>query len=166
MGTQQPRNQSNCNAADRHEAEAFEREALDRLRSDGLRITMPRVLVIRTLSRSNGALGAYEIHERIAKEGGKVDVVTVYRVLQALQESGLVHRIGVLDGYYACRAGGSHGESSEHLICSHCGCVQEMSVPAGSARQLSAQAETVGFRQEAVRVEVLGTCAHCQDASV
>ena len=150
-----------CNSADPAEAQAFETEAVSKLKEAGLRVTSPRVRVIRALSRTNCALSAYEIHGLILDSGEAVDVVSVYRILQALMETGLVHRIGVLDGYYACRTGASHGEDMEHLVCRSCGCVQEMAVPRSSSKGLAEQVQSVGFRKEAVHVEVLGTCAHC-----
>lgn len=150
-----------CNLADPGQAQAFEREAIVELRRSGLRVTTPRVHVIRALSQSNCAMSPYEIHGIIQAAGAKVDVVSVYRILQALMETGLVHRIGVLDGYYACRAGIGHGEDMEHYVCRACGCVQELPSHSDTTGRLATQSRSLGFRMEAVHVEVLGTCAHC-----
>lgn len=161
MRTPRAETRPNCNLADVVMAQQFETRAVAQLRDSGLRVTAPRVQVIRALSRINGALTAYEIHAQIVSSGERVDVVTVYRVLQALLEAGLVHRLGVVDGYYACRAEGHHG-SCEHLVCRECGCVEELPLIPQVAKSLPGQAAEAGFTCETLRVEVLGVCAHCR----
>ena len=64
---------------------------------------MPRVQVIRTLGNSKKSLSAYEVHERIIQAGGKIDVVSVYRILSTLEEIGLIYHIGLVDGYFPAR---------------------------------------------------------------
>ncbi|MBI5708557.1 MAG: transcriptional repressor [Armatimonadetes bacterium] len=159
---QRSENRPECNLADEALAQHFEARAVAQLRQAGLRVTAPRVQVIRALSRTNGALTAYEIHAQIVAAGERVDVVTVYRVLQALMEAGLVHRLGVVDGYYACRAEGHQG-SCEHLVCRECGCVEELPLIALVSKALPAQAAEAGFTCETLRVEVLGVCSHCRN---
>jgi len=78
----------------------FERYAISILKDLGYRITTPRVEVIRTLARTRKALNAYSIHSDIIGSGGKIDVVSVYRILATLQEAKLVYHLGAVDGYY------------------------------------------------------------------
>lgn len=151
-----------CNVASAAEAKAFEARALDVLKEEGFRITMPRVQVIRALAETNRALSAYAIHDRIVSKGGRIDVVSVYRILTTLQGVGLVHHIGVVDGYYPCRAGEDHVHDTEHLVCEECGCVAELPVEQSSAKVVESQAIKSGFKPSEVKIEVLGTCAHCQ----
>lgn len=150
-----------CNEASRADIERFEETALNVLRERGFRITMTRIQVIRALAESNRALTAYSIHERISKSGGRIDVVSVYRILSTLQEVGLVHRIGIVDGYYACRASDAEHHNAEHLVCSTCGCVTELMPPKASVDALLAVAKSQGFETSEIRMELLGTCAHC-----
>src|SRR5205085_7033977 len=89
-------------ATEMTEAKAYEEHSLKELRAAGYRITMPRVQVIRALADTKKALSAYAIHEKIISGGGKIDVVSVYRILSTLQEVGLMHHIGVVDGYFPC----------------------------------------------------------------
>jgi len=84
-------------------AKVYEEHSLRELRAAGFRITMPRVQVIRALADTSKALSAYAIHEKIISGGGKIDVVSVYRILSTLQEVGLIHHIGIVDGYFPCR---------------------------------------------------------------
>lgn len=150
-----------CNVASPEEAKRFEVMALDHLKSRGFRITMTRVQVIRALADSHRALSAYQIHEKIGSSGGRIDVVSVYRILATLQEVGLVHRIGVVEGYYACRSKEPHPHHSEHLVCQDCGCVVELVVPKKAADAVNETATTAGFKLHEMKIEALGTCSHC-----
>src|SRR5208283_2418532 len=84
---------------------AYEEHCLQELRASGFRITMPRIQVIRALADATTAMSAYAIHERIIETGGRIDVVSVYRILATLQQVGLIHHIGIVDGYFPCRIG-------------------------------------------------------------
>lgn len=150
-----------CNMAGPVASGSFEDMALQVLRTTGLRVTMPRVQVIRALGESNRALTAYSIHERIHTAGGMIDVVSVYRILAMLQSAGLVHHIGIVDGYIPCRIIGDHDAESEHLICSKCGCVTELPLSPVANDAASSQARAVGFVPSSIKVEMLGTCPHC-----
>lgn len=154
-----------CNHASLEEARQFEELSLRELREAGYRITMPRVQVIRALGESNKALSAYAIHERIISTGGKIDVVSVYRILATLQEVGLIHHIGVVDGYFACRQAGADRNRSQHLVCENCGCVTEVALPQSLVDATDDQAAKAGFKPTNIKVEVLGKCIHCQGAA-
>jgi Fe2+ or Zn2+ uptake regulation protein len=154
-----------CHLASQEDSASFEEVALSVLRSCGHRITKPRIQVIRTLAQSHRAQSAYAIHEQIVSKGEKVDVVSVYRILSALQDLGLVHRVGIVDGFIPCRIDGEHGGRIQHLVCKECGCVTELSLPDSSFGEAVACSEREGFQAEDVRVEVLGTCKHCRSNS-
>src|SRR5688572_18657621 len=81
-----PRVQNTCGPVSIEDAKAYEERSLKELRGAGYRITMPRVQVIRALGDTTQALSAYAIHEKILAGGGKIDVVSVYRILATLQE--------------------------------------------------------------------------------
>lgn len=128
----------------------------------GFRITGPRVEVIRTLSQTNTALSPYKIHERIAAEGRRVDVVSVYRILSTLLEVGLVHHIGLVDGYFACRAEHGDEHSAGHLVCDACGCVTEIEPQYELVQAILGGATKFGFTPRSMRIEVIGRCSHCE----
>jgi len=158
--TEEP--QVECKAATPEEARSFEDLALRQLRANGYRITMPRVQVIRALGDSSKALSAYAIHEKIIGSGGKIDVVSVYRILGTLQEVGLIHHIGIVDGYFPCRMDDGHQQDSAHFVCERCGCVTEVNVPQETIDATHAQAQERGFLPTGIKVEVFGLCPHCQ----
>jgi Fe2+ or Zn2+ uptake regulation protein len=138
------------------DAKAYEEHSLRELRAAGYRITMPRVQVIRALADTNKALSAYAIHEKIISGGGKIDVVSVYRILSTLQEVGLIHHIGVVDGYFPCRMENCDGKRSEVLVCEDSGDVMELALPAEVIEAIERQTREHGFEPSTVKVEITG----------
>lgn len=158
-----PENPSaDCNQAAPEDLREFESSAIAQLRRVGLRITTPRLRVIQALGSSHRALTANQIHESVGARGRRIDLVTVYRILHTLLEVGLVHRIGVVDGYYACRSYPGEEHDTEHFVCRECGCVQEFPMSRPAAGVFQNEAAAAGFQTGEIRVEVLGVCAHCQ----
>jgi len=139
------------------EAKIYEEHALKELRSAGFRITMPRVQVIRALADTKRALSAYAIHEKIINGGGKIDVVSVYRILSTLQEVGLIHHIGVVDGYFPCRTPDCDGKRSEVIVSEETGDVIELRLPQSVIDALEEQARENGFSASTIKVEITGS---------
>lgn len=147
------------------EAKEFEERSIRRLKAEGYRITMPRVQVIRALAESVNALSAYGIHERIIAAGGRIDVVSVYRILETLTKVGLVHHIchiGVVDGYLACRLGGEHLSQSEHLYCTETHTVHETVVPIEVLKALRKQLKDLEFEATSIKIEIIGVSSQAR----
>lgn len=136
------------------QAKAYEEHCLKELRNAGYRITMPRVQVIRALGDTKKALSAYAIHEKIISGGGKIDVVSVYRILSTLQEVGLIHHIGVVDGYFPCRIENCQAKRSEVVVFENTGEVVELRVPEALLQALEQQAQESGFETVSVKIEI------------
>jgi Fur family transcriptional regulator, zinc uptake regulator len=139
------------------ESRAYEEHSLTELRAAGYRITMPRVQVIRALADTKRALSAYAIHEKIINSGGKIDVVSVYRILSTLQEVGLIHHIGVVDGYFPCRMENCGGKQSEVVVFEETGEVMELRIPEVMVTAIKEQAQHHGFQANAIKVEITGS---------
>jgi Fe2+ or Zn2+ uptake regulation protein len=108
---------------------AFVSLCTDRLKLSGARITKPRLAVMRCLGAARSPLTAREISGAVQRSA-KVDQVTVYRILSAFAELGLVHQVGPAGGFVAC----SHlaCNSDLHILshCTSCGRSEEIEVPA------------------------------------
>lgn len=135
-------------------ARNYEEHALKELRNAGYRITMPRVQVIRALGDTTRALSAYAIHEKIINSGGKIDVVSVYRILSTLQEVGLIHHIGIVDGYFPCRMTDCTGKRSEVVVDETSGDVMELRLPAAIVDGIERQLQEAGFEAVSIKVEI------------
>jgi len=115
---------------------------------------MPRVQVIRALADSDVALSAYAIHDKIISSGGKIDVVSVYRILSTLQEVGLIHHIGVVDGYFPCRIGSCADRRSEVVVDENTSSVMELPMPKNVIQALEDQVRAAGFETTSIKVEI------------
>src|SRR4051812_27578584 len=135
----------------------YEEHSLKELRNAGYRITMPRVQVIRALADTTRALSAYAIHEKIINSGGKIDVVSVYRILSTLQEVGLIHHIGIVDGYCPCRMTDCHGKRSEVVVDETSGAVTELILPDSIVEAIERQIQEAGYEAASIKVEITAT---------
>ena len=136
-------------------------EDLARLR--GLRLTPVRRRVLEILLERHGAMGAYEVLERLAAEGYGHQPPVAYRALEFLVEQGLAHRIRRINAFAACtRPGEDH--HAAFLICEGCQSVAE--VPAEALRALlDAAAADADFAVARASLEAVGRCAACRAAA-
>ncbi|CAN5493772.1 hypothetical protein BH11ARM2_BH11ARM2_22330 [soil metagenome] len=141
------------------EAQQYEEHSLRELRLAGYRITMPRVQVIRALADTKTALSAYAIHEKIISGGGKIDVVSVYRILSTLQEVGLIHHIGIVDGYFPAKMMDGNSKRSEVVVDEATGEVTELKLPQSILDAIEEQAREHGFESTAIKVEIRANVA-------
>ena len=135
--------------------------ASHRLRGDGLRYTASRRSVVEVLAAADRPLTIPEILER----DRSLAQSSAYRNLNELIAAGVVHRIIAGDEY-------SHFELAEdltshhhHLVCTHCGRVEDVTLDEDLEASLTATLERAalqeGFRAEHHRLDVLGRCAAC-----
>ncbi len=122
---------------------------------------MPRLQVIRTLADTRRALTAHDIHRAITSAGDRIDVVSVYRILATLSELGLVHHIGIVDGYRACSMSDDHSHEEEHFVCASCGEVTELPVSATELSSTRDRLKAIGHEADSIKIEVQGTCSNC-----
>ncbi|MFN3653162.1 MAG: Fur family transcriptional regulator [Armatimonadota bacterium] len=145
----------------RHGGATYVEVALERLRERGFRITRGRRLVLDALARAERPLSPYGLHDALKERGESVDTVTIYRILETLEQNGLAHRIASAGGYLPCRLE-DHPGCHHHLICRGCGAVEEVDCPgmAGVERDAAAGSR---FRIERHLVEFVGLCPGCQE---
>lgn len=132
------------------------------LRDAGMRRTGPRQAVLEHLMESGYALSHQELETRLE---GRVDRVTIYRILAAFEEHGIVHRVMDASGhpqYALCSSscsGHHHHDEHVHFQCTVCGntyCLDDVAFPRLSL--------PVGFVLSTLDVTAKGTCGRCQAA--
>ncbi len=129
-------------------------------RAAGLRLTPVRRRVLEILLERHGAMGAYEVLDRLAQEGYGHQPPVAYRALDFLVEHGLAHRIRRINAFIACAHPGEDHHAA-FLICNGCKAVAE--IPAAALREaLEAGARAVGFDIERVSLEASGLCEGCR----
>jgi Fur family zinc uptake transcriptional regulator len=129
----------------------------------GLRLTTARRRVLEILLEEHRAMGAYEVLERMQKEGLGAQPPAAYRALDFLVSNGFAHRIEGLNAFVACAHPGERHVPA-FLHCRGCGAVAE--ARAENCGGLLAQAaEQTGFGIEATVVEARGLCPTCLSAA-
>ena len=119
-------------------------------------MTAPRVQVLAAMLAANQVLSHHDIEDRLG--AGRLDKVTLYRVLDWLVEQGLAHRIAGPDRVWRFSVTGEAHEAHGHFQCKGCGkvlCLDEL-----SARKLALRLPA-GCRPERMELTVTGQCAEC-----
>ena len=145
----------------------YAEDALRILKSRGYRITQPRRKVLELLSKTETALSPYEIKDLLDTAGEKVDTVSIYRILECLEENHLIHRILTSGKVHKCNLEDEedcHLEQEDHchhnLICRSCGAIEEVHCPGLSPLEKDL-AQQAGFTIEAHHLEFSGLCRKC-----
>jgi Fur family transcriptional regulator, zinc uptake regulator len=151
-----------------HDHGACMRAALGRARARcgelGVKWTALREQVFRHVATSHKPVSAYELIERLAKDGKRLAPVSVYRILDVLQGAGLVHRLESRNAFFACMMEHRAAPETLALVCE--GCERVVEVEAADAfRAIGLSSKASGFRARAIVVEVTGLCAECDGAA-
>jgi len=134
-------------------------EAETRFARSGERLTTPRRRVLELLLAAGRPIKAYDLIADFGVDGRAAKPPTVYRALEFLERTGLIHRIASISAYVAC-AHDDDDHAAAFLICDCCGDTREIAPP---ARELLAnRAAESGYRLERVTVEAHGLCQACQ----
>jgi Fur family ferric uptake transcriptional regulator len=127
------------------------------LRSRGLRLTAQRQLILEAVHELGHATPE-QVHSCVREVAAGVNITTIYRTLELLEELGLVTHTHLSHGSPTYHAAGD--EQHAHLVCRSCGAVDEID-PAllqPLATRLVAQR---GFLVDIGHVALFGTCRTC-----
>ena len=142
---------------------ACEEVFLQRLRERGLRLTPQREMVLSAMHETEGLATADEIYSRVQVLSAAVDLSTVYRTLDLLQEFNMVACIDPGDGQHRYELLGVHGPHI-HLVCQSCGKVS--GIEPEEARPLAARLEArYGFIVDLDHLSISGLCRECAQAT-
>lgn len=129
----------------------------ERLRGSGLRLTPQREMVLRAV-RDLGHATPDEVLVRVRRDSSAINVSTVYRTLEVLEQLGLVRHAHLTDRAptYHSTAGREHF----HVVCRNCGLV--VSVDPQVADGLVARLrDEQGFVPDLGHLTVFGQCVEC-----
>jgi Fur family transcriptional regulator, zinc uptake regulator len=126
----------------------------------GIKWTALREQVFRHMATSHKPVSAYELIERLAKDGKRLAPVSIYRILDVLQGAGLVHRLESRNAFFACMMEHASAPETIALVCEECERVVEVEA-AETFRAIGAAARASRFQAKSVVVEVGGACAEC-----
>jgi Fur family ferric uptake transcriptional regulator len=127
------------------------------LRARGMRLTAPRQLVLEAV-HTLGHATPDQIHARVAETAAGVNITTVYRTLELLEELGLVTHTHLSHGAPTYHPAG--GQAHVHLVCRCCGRVTEVSSATLSPLAATLD-EELGFMIDIGHVALFGVCLDC-----
>ena len=131
------------------------------LRAKGYRLTPQRELVLRAVD-DLGHATPDEILAAVREESAAVNISTVYRTLELLEELGLVRHAHITD-----RAPTYHSKATPdhvHLVCRSCERVLE-AAPAEFDDLKASLRSNHRFTADVGHLTVFGRCAECEQAS-
>jgi Fur family ferric uptake transcriptional regulator len=133
-----------------------------RLRGSGKRLTPQRELILRAVE-TLGHATPDEVLAEVHKQSTSINISTVYRTLEVLEELGLVRHAHLSD-----RAPTYHsvtGHEHFHLVCRKCH--QVISVSPEVLEPLASRlASDYGFTPDVGHLTVFGTCETCSGGDV
>ncbi|WP_181350729.1 peroxide-responsive transcriptional repressor PerR [Thalassobacillus sp. CUG 92003] len=133
-------------------------EAIHTLKDSGVRITPQRHAVLEFLLNSMTHPTADEIYKALENKFPNMSVATVYNNLRVFKEIGLVRELtyGDSSSRFDCNTTDHY-----HVICESCGKIVDFHYP--SLNEVESLAEKVTeFDVSHHRMEIYGTCSHCQ----
>ena len=136
------------------------REAESICQEKGLRFTDLRREVLRLIWLSHVPTKAYDILENLKGKEWSAKPPTVYRALDFLLETGLVHKLDSINAYIGCSHPREH-EGCYFLICTDCNEAKECCSPELTDAIKLAWTKN-SFRPKKVTLEVLGQCGECE----
>lgn len=134
----------------------------ERLALEGQRYTRNRRAIVAILGDTDRPLALSEV----LAAGDALAQSSVYRNLAVLAEAGVVRKVAATDEFARYElAEDLTGHHHHHLLCSGCGVVEDVTLPAGVERAvdtaLDAVATEAGFTGVHHRIDLVGLCARC-----
>ncbi|NQY64766.1 MAG: transcriptional repressor [Alteromonadaceae bacterium] len=133
-------------------------------KNHGSRLTTKRKQVLSTLIQSEKALSAYELIDLFEEcFGEKIPAMSVYRILEFLENEHLVHKLNLANKYVSCShitCDHAHGVP-QFLICGSCNQVKEISIIKSTIDELKQNIEHAGFQLVSPQLEMNCICNDC-----
>ena len=128
------------------------------------RLTPKRKKILHELLKSKKALSAYEIAD-LFKEKSKetIPTMSVYRILEFLEDENLVHKLNLANKYIACaHISCSHSHSiPQFLVCRDCNKVREISIGMEIMKKIEKKVKDESFNLTKPQLEMHCICDSC-----
>jgi Fur family ferric uptake transcriptional regulator len=141
---------------------ACEQVFVQQLRERGFRLTPQPEAILSVLHDIEGLATADDICNRVRSLIARVDISTVYRALDLLQDLGLVSCVDAGDDQRRYELLGVHGPHL-HMVCQACGQVTAADLEVARAFSERLWVE-YGFRATLDHLSVPGLCPDCATA--
>jgi Fe2+ or Zn2+ uptake regulation protein len=136
-------------------------EVASRLATSGQRYTNTRRRLVEILARAGMPLALPDI----LRGRKNLPQSSAYRNLAELEAAGLIRRVASEDGFARYELAEELTGHHHHLMCSGCGRMQDLHIPASLERQLDrtldALAREARFASVSHRLDLIGLCKVC-----
>ena len=136
---------------------------------NGARLTRRRRQVLTVLMQSSSPLSAYEVLDLCNRSTtSAMPAMSVYRILDFLEQQLLVHRLSTSNKYVSCAhitCDHKHFQTTHFLLCEGCSSVEEVDATKEASDALAQMAKTVGFKLTTQQFELSGICTTCQNSA-
>ena len=127
------------------------------LRDKGLRLTPQRELVLAAV-RALGHATPDEVAEKVRESHPGINLSTVYRNLETLENVGFVQHSHL--GHGGVRYSAATEDIHAHLVCEHCGTIIEVPIEA-TAPLTQSMLDDYGFHTDVAHLAIAGRCESC-----
>ena len=133
----------------------------ERLRNSGKRLTPQREMILRAVD-ALGHATADEVLAEVRNQSSAINISTVYRTLEVLEELGLVKHAHLSDRAPTYHSVGGHEHF--HLVCRNCHRVISVD-PVVLGSVLERLRADHGFTADIGHLTVFGRCDQCEETS-
>jgi Fur family transcriptional regulator, ferric uptake regulator len=129
------------------------------LKTRGLRMTPQRQLIMEVVSSMQGHVSVEQVHQDVVRQFPDVNITTVYRTLEVLEDLGIVRHTHFHAGVAQYQR--TDEPAHHHMVCSRCGADREldMDLLAPLATELKRR---YGFQADLAHTAIVGLCSGCQ----
>jgi Fur family transcriptional regulator, ferric uptake regulator len=135
------------------------RDMVEELSHQGYRMTPQRLMIVAAIENSSEHISAEDIYAQVVAKYPNVNVSTVYRTLELLEQLGLVTKTDLGGGrimYHPVEKGHHH-----HLVCRECGAIVNVNESAFLPLKETLLRE-YQFIAELRHLGILGLCVNCK----
>jgi len=129
------------------------------LKERGLRMTPQRQLILDAVATLHGHISADQVYQQVIRQFPDVNVTTVYRTLEVLEELGLMRHTHFHDGVAQYQR--TDEAPHHHLVCTVCDGDTELDLEI-----LEPLADEIrrryGFKSDLAHTAIVGVCRGCQ----
>lgn len=138
---------------------SFAEKAAQAIRDSGGRVTSQRRAVIDVLAEASDSLDAETVHQRAAQADSNINLATVYRILNTLEEAALIRQRYISKDHDRKVYDIVRGRPIYHFTCRVCG--QTFPFETAVVDALTEQLAARGLTVESACMCVSGLCAAC-----
>ena len=135
------------------------RGIVDKLKKLGYRLTPQRLMIVSAIENSHDHISAEEIYSQVVDKYPNINISTIYRTLELLEQLGLVTETDLGGGrvrYHPADKGHHH-----HLVCQDCGAVIDLHESVLSPLK-DALLREYDFIADLRHLGIFGRCVKCR----